>query len=145
MRCFCGTLIYNTVSVRFRPASVLVCSVGLFALPYFTDLVNGYLRHGKLVPYAELYQQKEKPVEMQIKRFYNEQNKKDFRRERIVNNELLSMVDSVKISDRNKEIVRRYTDGESEAKLAECYGITPNRIASIVANFLWHCSQERNR
>lgn len=74
-----------------------------------------------------------------------QKNKKDFRRERIVNNGLLSMIDSVRISDRNKEIVRRYTAGESETRLAECYGVTPNRIASIVANFIWHCSQEINR
>lgn len=74
-----------------------------------------------------------------------QKNKRDFRRERIVNDGLLSMVDSVRISDRNKEIVRRYTAGESETRLAECYGITPNRIASIVANFIWNCSQERNR
>lgn len=74
-----------------------------------------------------------------------QKNKKDFRRERIVNNGLLSLLDSVRISDRNKEIVKRYAAGESETRLAECYGLTPNRIASIVANFIWHCSQGRNR
>ena len=68
-------------------------------------------------------------------------NKPNFRRDRIKRENLLKYIDSVRISDRNKEIVRRYTAGESEKMLAECYGITPNRIASIVANFLWHCSQ----
>ena len=68
-------------------------------------------------------------------------NKPNFRRDRIKRENLLQYLDIILISDRNKDIVRRYTAGESETRLAECYGVTPNRIASIVAGFLWHCSQ----
>ena len=59
VRCFCGTLIYNTVfSVRLRPASVRVCSVGLFALPYFNDLVKAVLSVFCAVPYTDYVYEK---------------------------------------------------------------------------------------
>ena len=52
---FCGTLIYNTV---LRYGCARVRSVGLFALPYFVDLANVDLRHGKLVPYTDYTHEK---------------------------------------------------------------------------------------
>ena len=51
VRSFCGTLIYNTVFLWYGCARVR--SVGLFALPYFNDLVKSVLSRFIFAPYTD--------------------------------------------------------------------------------------------
>lgn len=52
--------------------------------------------------------------------------------------ELLAYIDYVNISERNKEIVKKYVEGASYVALGKMYGISGSRIRSIVVNYRRH-------
>lgn len=52
--------------------------------------------------------------------------------------ELLAYIDYVNISERNKEIVKKYVEGGSYVALGKLYGISGSRIRSIVVNYRRH-------
>lgn len=62
-----------------------------------------------------------------------EPHRKDDMRNEI--KELLPYMDIVGISDRNKEVVRKYVDGKSQVELGKEYGISNSRIRDIIVNF----------
>lgn len=63
-------------------------------------------------------------------------HKNNFRREIIIENNLLEHLEFAKTSDRNKEILIAYVNGSSYKELAEKYNVTKNRIAQIVASVI---------
>ena len=62
-------------------------------------------------------------------------------RKRIIEEELLDF--DVKVSDRNKEIVRKYVEGVEQSALADEYGLSSPRIHRIVANYVSKCHMKR--
>lgn len=60
-------------------------------------------------------------------------------RERIIKENLLQYRDAIKLSDRNKEIVKSYAEGVSYKELAAQYRITNTRVAQIVQEYIRHC------
>lgn len=60
-------------------------------------------------------------------------------RRRILEEKLLSRMDDIKMSDRNKEIVRKHVAGASQTELGKEYGLTVSRITAIVANYISKC------
>ena len=67
-------------------------------------------------------------------------NKSNHNRIRILTENLLQYIDKIKVSERNKQIVRSYAEGTGYRELAEKYGITDSRVAQIVYNYIRHCS-----
>lgn len=68
---------YNTV---LRYGCARVRSVGLFELPYFTDLVNGDLRHKKYEPYTDYTHEKKSPQKAKYTVMASRQNAPDMMR-----------------------------------------------------------------
>ena len=62
--------------------------------------------------------------------------KPNFRRQRIIEEHLLDYIDRAEVSDRNKEIVKKYVAGKSFKALAEEYGLTDSRMGSIVSAYI---------
>ena len=60
-------------------------------------------------------------------------------RDRIIEEGLLQYMERIKTSERNKQIVKAYVDGVGYKALADEYGITDNRIAQIINNYIRHC------
>lgn len=52
--------------------------------------------------------------------------------------ELLTYIDHVNVSERNKEIVKKYVEGASYATLGKLYGISGSRVRSIIVHFRRH-------
>ena len=65
----------------------------------------------------------------------------NFRRNEIINNNLLDYIHKIDTSDRNKDITIKYAYGVSYKELSKEYGITPNRIAQIVEYCSRKCRQ----
>lgn len=63
-------------------------------------------------------------------------HKNNFRREIVIENNLLEYVKFAKTSERNKEILIAYMNGKSYKELAEKYNVTQNRIAQIIASVI---------
>lgn len=66
-------------------------------------------------------------------------SEKNHMRKRILEEELLQYVPFLKKSDRDKEIMIAYTEGENYKSLATRYGITPSRVRQIVHEVIVHC------
>lgn len=64
--------------------------------------------------------------------------KNNFRRDKIIDERLMNYIQFVNISDRNKEIVVAYVNGSTYKELAEKYGVSTNRIAQIVRQYIFH-------
>lgn len=71
-------------------------------------------------------------------------NKPNFKRERIQNENLLEYIDLVTFSDRNKEIVVRYVNGENYPVIAKDYGLSATRIANVVSTYILKAVSYRN-
>lgn len=67
---------------------------------------------------------------------------KNFRRTRILEENLLEYMDKVDFSERNKDIVRKYVSGTSYKSLADEYQLTTERIASIVRDYILKVSRK---
>ena len=70
---------------------------------------------------------------------YNEQ------RGRLIRNEYYStyMNKKIGISERDKEVVRKYMEGKSYSELAKEYEVTFNRIRKIVFKYIKHVNEVR--
>lgn len=70
---------------------------------------------------------------------YNEQ------RGRLNRNEYYTtyMNEKIGISERDKEIVRKYMDGKTYSELAKEYEVTYNRIRKIVLKYIKHVNEVR--
>lgn len=66
---------------------------------------------------------------------------KNFRRTRILDENLLEYLDKVNFSSRNKEIVRKYVSGIPYKTLAEEYDLTSGRIAGVVKDYILKVSK----
>lgn len=58
------------------------------------------------------------------------------KRNRIIEENLLAHIDKVEMSERNKEIVIKYTNGATSAEIGNLYGITSNRVSQIVGRYI---------
>lgn len=61
---------------------------------------------------------------------------KPCKRNRIIEENLLAHIDKVEMSERNKEIVIKYTNGATSAEISNLYGITSNRVSQIVGRYI---------
>lgn len=68
--------------------------------------------------------------------------KHNFRRAEIIERHLLDYIDLVPVSDRNKEIVKKYAAGESFTDLAAEYGLSHTRVVTIVVNYISKVSEQ---
>lgn len=59
----------------------------------------------------------------------------------IVQNNYMELIDTVKVSDRNKEIVKKYIAGTKMKALSEEYNVSYERVRAIIYNYIWHCSR----
>lgn len=60
----------------------------------------------------------------------------NFRRAQIIEEHLLDYIDQVTVSDRNKEIVKKYAAGKDFGELSEEYGLAYSRVVTIVVNYI---------
>lgn len=67
--------------------------------------------------------------------------KSNFRRERIIKENLLSYIELTSDSGRNKDIVREYTNGATYKEITQKYNISTSRVEQIVANYIFHASK----
>lgn len=65
-------------------------------------------------------------------------NIKNYNRIKIIVNNYLQYLPYIRDSERNKEIVRQYTQGKTYTELAEEYGVSTKRIAQIIINTVRH-------
>lgn len=61
----------------------------------------------------------------------------------ILENDYMELIDTVKVSERNKEIVKKYIRGIKMKALSEEYNVSYERIRAIIYNYIWHCSHYR--
>ena len=61
---------------------------------------------------------------------------RNFRRAEIIEENLLDYIDLAEVSDRNKEIVKKYVAGASFKALSREYGLTDGRLGAIVAQYI---------
>lgn len=64
--------------------------------------------------------------------------KNNFRRDKIIDEQLINYIQFVDMSSRNKEIVVAYVNGSTYKKLAEKYDISINRIPQIIRQYIFH-------
>lgn len=64
--------------------------------------------------------------------------KNNFRRDKIIDEQLINYIQFVDMSSRNKEIVVAYVNGSTYKELAEKYDISINRIAQIIRQYIFH-------
>lgn len=66
-------------------------------------------------------------------------------RGRLIKNEYYStyMNEKIGISERDKEIVRKYMEGKSYSELAKEYEVTFNRVKKIVLKYIKHVNEVR--
>lgn len=57
----------------------------------------------------------------------------------ILENDYMELIDTVKVSERNKEIVKKYIRGIKMKALSEEYNVSYERIRAIIYNYIWHC------
>lgn len=62
---------------------------------------------------------------------------------KILEENLLARMDDIKMSDRNKEIVRKHVAGASLTELAKEYKLTVSRIRAIIANYISKCHMKQ--
>ena len=60
------------------------------------------------------------------------------KRKRIIEENLMEYIDVVKISDRNKDIVRMYVAGAPYKEICEKYNINRQTASDVVARFIHH-------
>lgn len=63
----------------------------------------------------------------------------------IEQNNYMELIDTVNISERNKEIVKKYIAGIKMKVLSEEYNVSYERIRAIIYNYIWHCSHYKKR
>jgi Mor family transcriptional regulator len=68
----------------------------------------------------------------------------NFRRDIIINNNLLEYINMINTSDRNKDITIKYANGISYKELSKEHNITTPRVASIVWDCLCKCKRIKN-
>ena len=71
-----------------------------------------------------------------------QREKPNYRRELINTENLMPYLDIIpdkKFSLRNKDIVRRYMNGESYKTIALHYGVTSDYIPQVIRQFIYHC------
>ncbi len=66
---------------------------------------------------------------------------KNWRRTLILENNLIAYLDDVKMSEKNKDIVRDYSEGLSYKELAQKYSISSSRAEEIIQNFFYHLAK----
>lgn len=57
----------------------------------------------------------------------------------LVKERLFPLVEHVKISDRNRNIIMECAEGKSYTELGEKYGISGERVRAIVVQYITHC------
>lgn len=60
----------------------------------------------------------------------------NFRRQKIIDNNMLQYIDNTNTIPRNKEIIKEYVAGKSYKELSEKYGIPAKSVASMVAHYV---------
>lgn len=67
------------------------------------------------------------------------------RRGKLIKNEYYSayMNENIGISERDKEIVRKYMEGKSYSELAKEYELTFNRVKKIISKYIKHVNEVR--
>ena len=58
------------------------------------------------------------------------------KRQRIIDENLMEYIDVVKVSDRNKEIVKMYVAGSSFKEIAEQYNLNRQTVSDIILRYI---------
>lgn len=66
-------------------------------------------------------------------------------RDRLKNEDLMQYLDIVEKSERNKEIIRLYYNGMSQAELGLKYSISKTRVSQIIFNFIIHVKKHKTK
>ena len=61
---------------------------------------------------------------------------KYYKRNIILNENLLDYIDDVSVPQRTKDIALKYTNGMSYEELSKEYGITKNRVSDLIQNYI---------
>ncbi len=67
----------------------------------------------------------------------------DFKRRRILDENLMKYKDVVKMSERNITIVQEYVSGISVTQLAKMYEISRERVSYIIQTYILYCMREQ--
>ena len=70
---------------------------------------------------------------------------KNHNRKIIIDENLMQYIDSVKLSDRNKDIITLYVNGTPYRFLAEKYGISVKTVADIISRYKGNAYKERKK
>lgn len=73
----------------------------------------------------------------------HKRNLPDYKRRRIIDENLMKYKDVVKMSERNITIVQEYVSGISETQLAKMYEISRERVSYIIQNYILYCVREQ--
>lgn len=69
----------------------------------------------------------------------------NFNRQRIIDNNYLSLIDNIPLSQRNKNIITSYTQGKSYEELSKEHNITSQRVGAIVQDYVRKCINYEKR
>lgn len=73
-----------------------------------------------------------------------QRRKKNFRRKRILDENMLDYIDICGGSERNKEIIVAYANGENYNSIAEKHGISSTRVEQIVMEYVLKVIRNKN-
>lgn len=65
-----------------------------------------------------------------------QRSRNNYYRSRIINENLLYYMEELNMSDRNKNVVKKYVIGVDYKTLSGEYGVTTERIRAIIGNFV---------
>lgn len=65
-----------------------------------------------------------------------QKSRNNYYRSRIINENLLYYMEEINMSDRNKNVVKKYVIGVDYKTLSIEYGVTTERIRAIIGNFV---------
>lgn len=64
---------------------------------------------------------------------------KNVLREKILDRNYIELIDIIEISERNRDIVKKFVEGATYSAIAQEYNISPGRVRSIVFNYYRYC------